>query len=69
MEDEIKFRPLVSKVDGNLRNNPAELKQQKNITLFRKSPSFDTKLSQTNPARVPPYSIEEGIYVLPHVVS
>jgi len=31
-----KFRQLVSKVDGNLRNNPAELKQQKNITMFAK---------------------------------
>jgi hypothetical protein len=36
LEDEKNFRPLVSKVDGNLRNSLAEPKQQKNITLFAK---------------------------------
>jgi hypothetical protein len=36
LDDDKKFRPLISKVDANLRNDPAELKQQKNITLFAK---------------------------------
>jgi len=36
LDDDKKFRPLISKFDGNLRNNTHELKQHKNITLLAK---------------------------------
>jgi hypothetical protein len=65
-KDETKFRPLFSKLDSNLRNNPAELKQQKKYYTVRKRLSFDTQLNQINPVRVPPSSIYKGIHVPPN---